>query len=155
MREYRGARGFGFCCSCSCSDRAQYRDATAEEGTWDSVTPYSQSMVAKRIALAIAGLWAGWWIFFEGAEAIGSRNFGQAILFLVLMGGGVVLAWRKPVIGGTVLLVEGLAALAMFTPMWMRRFDALEILLLFALMCAPPLISGAMLLVGGMRAAHR
>lgn len=112
-------------------------------------------MTAKRIALALASVWAAWWIFFEGAEAAGSRNFGQAVLFLALMGGGVVLAWKKPVIGGAVLLLEGVAALAMFTPMWIRRFDALEFLLLFTIMCAPPIVSGAMLVIGGLRAAQK
>lgn len=112
-------------------------------------------MTAKRIALAVAALWAAWWIFFEGSEAVATRNFGQALVFLVLMGGGVVLAWKRPVIGGAVLLIEGIAAIALFAPMWMRRFDALEILLLFAIMCAPPLVSGAMLLMSGRRAAHR
>jgi hypothetical protein len=112
-------------------------------------------MTANRIALILAGLWAAWWVFFEGAEAVGSRSFGQAILFLLLMGGGVVLAWKRPLIGGAVLLLEGIAALAMFTPMWIRRFDALQVLLMFAIMCAPPLVSGAMLVASGIRAAHR
>ncbi|HWR50478.1 MAG TPA: hypothetical protein VN428_05200 [Bryobacteraceae bacterium] len=111
-------------------------------------------MRSNRIALVLAGLWAAMWIFFEGAESLGSGHFGQALLFLLLMGGGVALAWKWPVIGGGLLLLEGLAALAMFTPMWIRRFDALQAILLFSLMCAPPLVAGAMLLIGGVRDAR-
>lgn len=102
-------------------------------------------MKMKRLALLLAGLWAAWWIFFEGTEAAGSRSYGQATVFLVLMGGGVALAWKRPLAGGALLFLEGVASVALFAPMWLRRFELLQVLLLFTIMCAPPLVSGAML----------
>src|ERR1022692_3702175 len=54
-------------------------------------------MAAKRlryVALALGAAWACWWVSFETAEAIGDRQFTQAILFLVVMFGAVALAWK-------------------------------------------------------------
>ena len=55
-------------------------------------------------ALALALLWAGWWVFFETAEAVGSHDFMQAIIFAVVMFGAVAIAWKWPAVGGALLL---------------------------------------------------
>ena len=86
-------------------------------------------------------------MFFETAEAIGDRQFTQAILFLVVMFGAVVIAWKWPAIGAALFLAEGLASIVMFTPMWAHRFRLAEFLILFAMMPLPPLAAGTLLLL--------
>jgi hypothetical protein len=107
-------------------------------------------MVHKRlryVALALGAAWACWWVFFETAEALGDRQFAQAILFLVVMFGAVALAWKWPVVGALLFLVEGIAAIVVFAPMWAHRFRLGEFLILFAMMPLPPLAAGILLLL--------
>jgi len=107
-------------------------------------------MAAKRIrnvALGVGAAWAGWWVFFEMAEAIPSRQFTEMIIFVLLMFGAVALGWKWPAIGGTAFLMEGAAAIIMFAPMWAHRFTIGPFLLLLAMMPLPPLVAGFMLLV--------
>jgi len=107
-------------------------------------------MAAKRlryVALALGAAWACWWVFFETAEAIGDRQFGQAILFLVAMFGAVALAWKWPAIGAALFLVEGLTSIVIFAPMWAHRFNLGLFLVMFAMMPLPPLAAGVLLLL--------
>jgi hypothetical protein len=107
-------------------------------------------MAAKRlryVALALGAAWACWWVFFETAEAIGDRQFGEAILFLMVMFGAVAIAWKWPAIGAALFLAEGIAAIVMFTPMWAHRFHLGMFLALFAMMPLPPLAAGILLLL--------
>jgi hypothetical protein len=113
-------------------------------------------MAAKRlryVALALGAAWACWWVSFETAEAIGDRQFTQAILFLVVMFGAVALAWKWPAIGAALFLAEGIAAIVMFAPMWAHRFHLAKFLVLFAMMPLPPLAAGILLLLSR-RQAH-
>lgn len=105
----------------------------------------------RRVGLALGLAWACCWILFEGAEAMGDGQFGQAILFLVVMAGTVALAWKWSAIGGALFLLEGMTALVLFSPMWIRRFHPGEFLLLFAMMPAPPLAAGALLLLSRLK----
>jgi hypothetical protein len=102
-------------------------------------------MAAKRlryVALALGAAWACWWVSFEMAEAIGERQFTQAILFLVAMFGALALAWKWPVAGAALFFAEGIASIVMFAPMWTHRFHLGTFLLLFAMMPLPPLAAG-------------
>lgn len=101
----------------------------------------------RRCALTLGLLWACGWVFFEAAEAMGSGVFGQAILFAVVMLGVIATAWRWNAIGGALLIVEGIAAIAFFAPMWLHNFEAWQILGLFTMMPAPPIVAGALLLM--------
>ena len=101
----------------------------------------------RRVALALGLAWACWWVFFATAEAFASHQFGGAIAFLVVMPGTVALAWKWPAIGGVLFLVEGTAAIGMYTPMWLRRFSPLQTVALFAMMPLPPLAAGILLLL--------
>jgi hypothetical protein len=105
----------------------------------------------RQAALAVGLAWACWWVLFEGAEAMGSHQFGQAIIFIVAMFGPLAVAWKWPAIGGGMLLAAGLAAIGMFTPVWIRRFDAAQFLLFFAMMPLPPLTAGVLLLLSRRR----
>ena len=107
-------------------------------------------MAAKRmryVALALGAAWACWWVFFEAAEAIGDRQFTQAILFLVAMFGVVVIAWKWPAIGAALFLAEGIAATVMFAPAWAKHFHLGMFLVMFAMMPLPPLAAGILLLL--------
>jgi len=107
-------------------------------------------MAAKRlryVALALGAAWAGWWVFFETAEAMSDRQFTQAILFLLVMFGAVALAWKWPAIGAILFLAEGIAAIAMFAPGWAHHFHLGLFLVLFAMMPLPPLAAGVLLLL--------
>ncbi len=106
----------------------------------------------RRVAIGIGLAWALFWVFFETAEALGSHQFGQAILFVVVMFGPVAVGWKWPTAGGAMLLAAGIAGIAMFTPMWARRFDLAQFLLLFAMMPLPPLAAGTLLLLSRKRA---
>lgn len=106
-------------------------------------------------ARALSLVWASWWVFFEGAEAVGSGKFGQAVIFVVFMFGAAALAWKWEVAGGLLLILEAMAALAMFTPMWLRRFDLFQASVLFVMMPAPPLLSGILFLWHGMNTRKR
>jgi hypothetical protein len=111
-------------------------------------------MAVKRlryVALAVGAAWACWWVFFETAEAIGDRQFGQAILFLVAMFGAVALAWKYPLIGAALFLAEGMASIAMFARGWAHHFNPGLFLALFAMMPLPPLAAGILLLLSRRR----
>ena len=98
-------------------------------------------------ALALALLWAAWWVFFETAEAVSSHEFGQAIIFAVVMLGPVAVAWKWPAAGGALLVLVSVVAIAMFTPMWIHRFNFWMIVGLFAMMPLPPLVAGVLFLL--------
>lgn len=100
-------------------------------------------------ALAIALLWAGLWVFFEAAEAIGSHEFMQLIIFVVVMLGSVAIAWKWAGVGGAVLLLAGAGAIALFAPAWLHHFDLWPTVGLFATMPLPPLVAGGLLLLSG------
>ena len=100
-------------------------------------------------ALTIALLWAGWWVFFEAAEAVSSHEFMQLIIFTVVMLGSVAIAWKWPVIGGALLLLAGAGAIALFAPAWLRHLDFWPMVGLFAAMPLPPLAAGVLLLLSG------
>ena len=114
-------------------------------------------MAAKRlryVALALGAAWACWWVFFATAEAIASRRFGgEAILFFVEMFGTVAIAWKWPAIGGLLFLLAGAVSIALYAPMWIHRFNLGQVLILFAIMPAPPVAAGILLLLSR-RHAH-
>jgi hypothetical protein len=109
----------------------------------------------RQVALALALAWTCWWVFFETAEAFEDRQFTQAVLFFVAMFGAVALAWKWPVTGAVVLIAEGLVSIAMFAPGWGHRFRISAILMLFAMMPLPPLVSGGLLLLSRRRGTPR
>ena len=106
-------------------------------------------------ARLVALLWACWWVFFETAEAAGSGPYGQAIFFAVAMLGAVVVAWRWELIGGILLVAEGIGAILLFSGMWMRNFQLAGFALLFGIMCAPPIVAGTLIVISGRRPAGR
>lgn len=101
----------------------------------------------RRVALALGAAWASWWVFFATAESIASQQYGGAIVVIVEMFGTLVIAWKWPRIGSVLFLLACAASIAMFTPMWIRRFNPVQVLILFAMMPLPPLAAGILLLL--------
>jgi hypothetical protein len=101
----------------------------------------------RYVALAIAAAWACWWVIFSTAEAIGTGQFGEAIVMFVATFGALAVAWKWPVIGGMLWLLEGAASIALWAPMWLRRFPPIQIVILAAIMPAPPIAAGFLLLL--------
>jgi hypothetical protein len=101
----------------------------------------------RHIAMAVAALWAGWWVIFDAADAIQRREFGYAILFAVAVSVPVAIARKWPVAGGTLLVLASVASALWYVQMWVRSFDFWQIVLLFAIMPLPPLAAGVLLLL--------
>jgi hypothetical protein len=93
--------------------------------------------------LLVSLVWACGWVLFEMVEAMESRDFGQAIFTVMVMLGAVAIAWRWTVIGGVLLILEGLGAMWLFAPVWIWRFS----LMLVAMMPMPPMVAGVLLLL--------
>lgn len=101
------------------------------------------------VALVIALLWAIWWVFFAAADAIVSRRFGGAITLAVVVIGTVAIASKWRAVGGVLLILASIASVGIWGAMWIRRFNFLQIVLIFALMPLPPLAAGILLLISG------
>jgi hypothetical protein len=101
-------------------------------------------------------LWAVWWTLFATAEAIvntyrnpstGPRELGVATVFALVLFGSVAIAWEWPLLGGPLLILASAASVALWGPMWVRRFGIWEVLLLVAIMPLPPLAAGVLFLL--------
>ncbi|MBZ5591958.1 MAG: hypothetical protein LAP39_06960 [Acidobacteriia bacterium] len=103
--------------------------------------------VMRRVALVLALVWAGWWVFFASADALMSHEFAGAITLAVVTIGTLAVAWKWPAVGGVLLVLASITSIGMWAPMWIRRFDFWQILVLFAIMPLPPLVAGVLLLL--------
>jgi hypothetical protein len=103
----------------------------------------------RYIARVLALIWACWWTFF-GLIAGAGEGYGPSgilahaavpgLVFLV----AAVIAWRWEVIGGILLLLEGLATLIVF---WFSRTAEG-----FLTLTSPPLVAGLLFLAISLRA---
>lgn len=71
-------------------------------------------MLLRNIARLVAVVWAGWWLVFRLLSGIGEGLDGLGIVMHTLVPGGIFLlitaiAWRWEFIGGSLLVVIGLA----------------------------------------------
>jgi len=106
----------------------------------------------RRAGLALALVWAGWWVFFATGDAVVSHKFVGGIIFVALVAGIVAAAWKWPAVGSVLLVLAGIASICIWEPMWIRRFGFWQIVLMFAIMPLPPLLAGLLLLL--CRRAH-
>jgi len=111
-----------------------------------SVTHMPSPVVMRRAALTLVLLWAGWWVFFATADAVVSHRFAGGIIFVAVVIGTVAAAWKWPAAGGVLLVLASVASICIWAAMWIRRFDFLHIVLMFAIMPLPPLVAGVLLL---------
>ena len=109
-------------------------------------------LAARVLSLA----WAAWWLFFGLASALG-EGLGVlgGVLHVALPGGvcllSALLAWRWPIPGGWLLIIEGLALAVGYPWMAWGRLGGGVILLTALLLALPPLVAGALFLWGGRR----
>lgn len=102
-------------------------------------------------ARALSLLWACWWILFGTAGSLATGMLGQAIVSAILTVGPVVLAWKKERQGGSMLILEGVLVILLFTETWTRKLDVAGILIMFASMPVPPLIAGILFVIDSHR----
>ncbi len=108
-------------------------------------------MWLRNIALCLALLWAGWWTFFGLASGFGERLSLVGVVVHTAVPGIVFLAsalaaWRWTVVGGIVLLIEGLLVLIIYPIMVAGRFPKATIAFVLLTMAVPPLLAGCLLL---------
>jgi hypothetical protein len=105
----------------------------------------------RGVALVLALLWAGWWVFFATGDAVMRHEFGGAITLAVVVIGTVAIAWKWPSVGGVLLILDSIASIAIWAPMWIHRFNVWQVVLMFAIMPLPPLVAGVLLLLSSHR----
>lgn len=103
----------------------------------------------RYLARALALLWALWWTLFGLLAGIGEGYDGFGILRHAAVPGLVFLiaavsAWRWEIIGGALLILEGIATLVVFP--FTRTLEG------FLTLFLPPLIVGTIFVVSRIRA---
>jgi hypothetical protein len=102
------------------------------------------------IALVLALLWAAWWIFFGLASGIGEgMSLGGILIHAALPGGimliSVAVAWMWKLVGGELLVLEGIIVLIGYPIMVSNRFGLRTIVFVMLTMALPPLLAGILL----------
>jgi len=105
----------------------------------------------RRVALALALLWAAWWVFFAIADAIVRHEFRGAITLAVVVISTIAVAWKWPSVGGVLLILDSIASVGIWGAMWIHSFNVWQILLLLAIMTLPPLVAGVLFLLSSHR----
>jgi hypothetical protein len=116
-----------------------------------------KNSAAITLARCLAVVWAGFWIWFGVASSFSGNAGGMTGMLHLLPWAtwavaSIVVAWRNPVAGGGLLLLEGLVLgflVATYMPAHYRRFDFLTLAL-------PPVVAGLLFLSAGhhRRAPH-
>jgi len=106
------------------------------------------------LARALSLIWAGWWVFFGVASALGERLSPFGVLMHAAVPGGIFLisaaiAWKWETTGGVLLILEGLLVCAVY-PVWEHsRFPVSTILFVLLTMALPPIVAGCLFVAGG------
>ncbi len=100
----------------------------------------------RYVARALATLWAGWWTVFSLLSGLG-EGYGLGGFFvhpgwIFLL--AALIAWRWEIVGGALLILEGLGILAYYPFSW--RSEG------FLTLALPPLVAGAIFVVVGIMA---
>lgn len=104
------------------------------------------------IARALALIWACWWTFFGLVSGAGEglkgllANAPNALPGLVFLA-SVAIAWRWVVIGGIVLVLEGLFIFIAYPVMVHSRFPLSTIIFVLLTMGLSPLVAGFLFLI--------
>lgn len=111
----------------------------------------------RRIGLIVGLVWASLWTIFVGASVF-SEGFGpitpEAIGASVILSLGVltlwlglVIAWKRELIGGILLIAAGLLVLTGYPIVAAGRIEPVGILLIVLTMGLPPLVAGLLFLL--------
>jgi hypothetical protein len=104
---------------------------------------------AWTIILLVTGFWLWFGIASAAGEGLGAGNW----LAHIAGPGGILLAtaaiaWRWPVAGAVLLIVEGLVVAVGYPLMVHSRFPLTTIIFVLLTMAAPPIVAGGLLLLG-------
>jgi hypothetical protein len=122
----------------------------------DTGTP-DRSKVQRRIAIILALFWAVLWLVFgliSGAGTglrnliVNSPNALPGLLFLVT----ALVAWRWSMVGGIVLLGEGVFILIAYPLFAHGRFQAGTVVATVVALALPPLVAGLLFVLARRRA---
>lgn len=111
----------------------------------------------RATALTLLALGTAFWLWFGIASAWGEQlGIGNWIAHLLVPGGillaTLLVAWRWPVAGGVLLLLEGVFIAVGYPILVAGRFPWTTVLFVLATMAGPPLVAGALLLLDARRA---
>jgi hypothetical protein len=114
-------------------------------------------MVSSARLLAL--VWALFWVWFGLASGIAEGGGFRYTLIHTALPGLVflaiaLLAWRWEALGGTALVVIGLAVLVGYPLLWGSRFPLSTVVQVVATMALPPMGAGILLLRHRCRTAH-
>ena len=119
------------------------------------MSPRWMRLVAWTLIVLVTAFWLWFGIASAAAERLGGMNW---IGHLVVPGGVFVVtalvAWRWPIAGATLLVAEGLFVAIAYPITFGRRFPIFTTIMVWLTMAAPPLVAGALLLLGRAR-SHR
>ncbi len=114
------------------------------------------TLLAGRI---IATLWAAWWLFFALASAGVDSDWRKGIVpvtsAVLLVTVPMLLAWKWPVIGGPVLILEALLFIAAVYPIHFFRYQLdSKLVFVLATLPLPAIVSGALILASARPKPH-
>jgi hypothetical protein len=110
----------------------------------------------RMAGLVVAAAWVLFWTFFAAGEALSARGgFSPVpVLFVAALIGSLLTAWRLPMAGGILLLVEGLLVCAAYPIGFLRARSISTMAVVLLALAAPAIISGS-LLVGSRMSSPR
>ena len=110
----------------------------------------------KFAAHVISILWAGFWLFFVGAQLF-SEEFKFSLVgfligaaFTIVMIGNIVIPFKKSTLGGVILLLEGILLLAWFI-IELNNPPKPSSLFVFLTLALPPLLEGIFFIISSKR----
>lgn len=104
---------------------------------------------AWTIILLVTGFWLWFGIASAAGEGLGAGNW----LAHIVGPGGILLAtaaiaWRRPVAGATLLILEGLVVAVGYPLTANQRFPITTIVFVLLTMAVPPIAAGGLMLLG-------
>ncbi|MFQ5630962.1 MAG: hypothetical protein ACE5I1_19500, partial [bacterium] len=109
--------------------------------------PYSNVLIrGKHVGRLISICWASFWILFgfnavlEESQGLSYSLYQTTIPGFFFLGSSII-AWMHRKVGGTILLIEGMAILVFFPVMAVRYLPPFEIFLACMLLSIPPFIA--------------
>ncbi len=111
----------------------------------------------RRIGLIVGLVWAGLWTVFVAASSL-SEGFGPLtgeaviassvlVLGVLFLWGSLVIAWKRELVGGILLITAGLLVVIGYTLGAASRIDPVGIVLVVVIMGLPPVVAGLLFIL--------
>jgi len=107
--------------------------------------------------LIVGLVWAGWWTFFilssvfsDAADSMLPEAIRASVILIVLVliiWASLAIAWKRPFIGGIVLIFEGLFTAVVYPIMASGNIEAGVTVLMLLILSLPPLAAGVLFLL--------